>query len=296
MLARNASAVLAVLFVLVVLTMAPGAVRAQKGPALPELLKLAGDYLTQYSERLGVVAAEEEYLQYETSSGNVTTPRRVNTHVVWLGRGDGGIDGFRDVVGLDSVPIRPKDDRLFALFGEPSEASLSRAKQLTEDSVRQYLDLNLHALDQPTLALEYLRLENQQRSTFKLESVKSMNGAQVAVVTFNEKGAERLIPSVENAAAVGRFWIDAASGIVRQTQLGLGGKWSNLHVTVKYVSDPASGLWLPSDMVQHVDVSRGVSSAVNNMGAGGYNTRFIVDGHATYSKYRRIPLDLTKLR
>jgi hypothetical protein len=275
---------------------APGAVRAQKGPALPDLLKMAGEYLTQYSEKLGAMAAQEEYLQYETSSGSMTTPRRVYTHVVWLGRGEGAIDGFRDVVALDQVPVRPKDDRLFALLREPTAASLAQAKQLTEDGVRQYIDLNLHALDQPTLALEYLRPVNQKRSTFKVESVKHVDGAQVAVVTFNEKRADRLLPSVENAAAVGRFWIDTASGTVRQTQLGLGGTWSNLHVTVKYVADPASGLWLPADMVQHVDVACGVSSAVDNVGAGGYHTRYTLEGRATYSKYRQIPADLTKVR
>ena len=280
-----------------VLLLVPGAVPAQKGPAVQDLLKLAGDYLAQYSQKLNAVAAEEEYLQYETSSGKMASPIRLSTDVVWIGRGDGSIEAFRDVVALDHVPVRPKDERLLALFRTPSAASLSQAKQLTDDCVRRYIDPNMHVLDDPMLALEYLRQANQERSTFKVESVKNMTGAQVAVVKFNEKSADRLISSAENAAAVGRFWIDTASGAVRQTELGLGGRLSNIHVTVKYASDTASGLWLPADMFQQVNVSGPGSTATNNMGAGGgYNAHQGLEGHATYAKYSQIPVDLAKLR
>ena len=289
--ARCASVLIAMFMV------GPGALRAQKGPTVPELLKLAGDYLTQYSEKLGAVAAEEEYLQYETSSGKMETPKRLNTDVVWLGRADGSVESFRDVVALDHVPVRTKDERLLALFRSPSAASLSQAKQLTDDSVRHYLDMNMHVLDDPMLALEYLRPSNQERSTFKIEGVKNATGAQVATVKFNEKGTDRIISSPENAAAVGRFWIDTASGAVRQTELGLGGRSSRIFVTVKYAADTASGLWLPADMSQQVSVSGGTSQAVNYMGAnGGYSGHQSLEGHATYAKYRQIPVDPAKLR
>src|SRR5579859_3504257 len=39
-------------------------VGAQKAPALPDLLKVAGDYVTQYAHQLGAVAADEEFMQY----------------------------------------------------------------------------------------------------------------------------------------------------------------------------------------------------------------------------------------
>jgi hypothetical protein len=280
-----------------VLVLGSGAARAQKGPAVPDLLKLAGDYLTQYSQKLAATAAEEEYLQYETSTGKMATPKRLTSDVVWLGRGDGSIEGYRDVVALDHVAVRPKDERLLVLFRTPAATSLSQAKQLTEDGVRHYVDVNMHVLDDPLLTLAYLRPANQERSTFKIDGVKTMNGIQVAVLKFTEKGTDRIISSSENAAAVGRFWIDTASGAVRQTELGLGGRMSNVHVTVKYVSDAASGLWLPADMFQVVSVSGAGSTATNNMGSGGgYNAHQALEGHATYTKYRQIPVDLAKLR
>jgi hypothetical protein len=36
--------------------------------------------------------------------------------------GGGSIGNFRDVVAIDTVPVRPKDDRLAALFKSPSAA------------------------------------------------------------------------------------------------------------------------------------------------------------------------------
>src|SRR5947209_758283 len=87
--------------VLLLLVSPAGAVLcAQKAPALPDSLTLAGDYLTQYAHQLGAVAADEEFTQYETSSGRMGTPKRVNSHILLLGQADGTIGSFRDVVGI----------------------------------------------------------------------------------------------------------------------------------------------------------------------------------------------------
>lgn len=270
---------------------------AQKGPAIADVLKLGGEALVQYSQHLGAMVAEEEYRQMETSSGQMGVPKRVISDVVWLGRGDGSVEGFRDVIAIDRVPVRPKDDRLSALFAAPGAASLTQARQMTEDAVRQYLDGNLHFLDQPMMALTYLQPANQARSTFKIDGVKNMNGAQVAVLKFTEQGTPRLQESPENAAAIGRIWIDVATGTVRQTELGLGGRSSNIIATVKYTLDAASSLWLPSEMSQQVSVTGGASSAGSNMGGGGgYSGHQAAEGSAAYSKYRQVPVDLGKLR
>src|SRR5262249_460636 len=155
---------------------------------------------------------------------------------------------------------------------------------------------NLHALDQPTLALEFLRKENQARSAFKIDGVKNTNGAQVVTLKFTEKSTPRLIPSNENAGAVGRFWIDAATGAGRQSELGISGKNTSVRVTVKYEQQPALGLWLPAEMYQQFDVSTQGVDGSNNMGSGGgYNARQGLEGRATYSKYRTVAGDAGKL-
>jgi hypothetical protein len=271
------------------LGLAATVLQAQKGPALPDVLKSAGDYLVQYSEKISGVAAEEEYLQYDTTSGQMNTPKRVSSDLVLYGSGSGTVTAFRDVYAVDTVAIRQRDDRLPALFKSPTAEGGQKAQQFSEDSVRAYLNPNLHALDQPTVALEFLLKENQERSTFKVESVKTMNGAQVAVLKFNERSMPRLIPSNENAAAVGRFWVDVATGAIRQTELGITGKSTSIRVTVKYEEQPTLALWLPVEMYQQFELSVQGVNGMNNMGSGGgYTGRQTLEGRATYVKYRNV--------
>src|SRR5450756_44123 len=201
--------------------LASSGIHAQKGPpALPDVLQAAGDYLVQYSQRLGAVTAEEEYMQSDSSSGQMGIPKRVNSEIVWVGGGNGGVLGFRDVFAIDNKPVRQRDDRLLGLFKTPTASSIQQGQDMSDAAVHYYLSGSLQALDQPTLALEFLRKENQERSAFKLESVKTMNGAQVAIVRFNEHNTPRLVPSEEGGPGVGKFWIDVATGAVRQTELG----------------------------------------------------------------------------
>jgi len=239
--------------------------RAQNAPALPDILKMAGDYLVQYSQKLGAVAADEEYVQYDTSSGQMTVPKRVESEFVLLGGGNGTFAGFRDVVAIDKAPVHPADGRLLALFKAPSTSTLSAAQQMTDDAVRYYIGGNLHALDQPTVALVFLQSENQSRSSFKLEGLKN----QTATVRFTEQSTPHLIPSTVSAGAIGRFVIDTASGAIRQTELGISSRSVNLRSTVKYVEDKTTGLWLPSEMYQQISVSGGGAAAAHIAGVAG---------------------------
>ena len=267
-------------------------VHAQPAPAVPDLLDTADNYLVQYSQRLSAIAAEEEYVQYDTSADKVRAPRRLSADVVLFGLADGSIAGFRDVVAIDNAPVHQRDDRLAALFfkADPS-ASLEQARQLTDDSVKHYFSPNLHALDQPAIALEFLRKANQGRSTFKLESVKAAGEGRVAVLRFTERDTPRLLPITGGGAATGRFWIDVASGTVRQTEVGIASKNVSVRATVKYAQEPALGLWLPVEMSQQIDTSGAGTSAFSNMGGGpGYRVRESLEARATYSKFRQAPI------
>src|ERR1051325_8056999 len=121
---------LPLLLVLLVVPAAP--IQAQKAQALPELLKLASDYLASSGHDLGTGAADEEFTQYETSTGRMGTPKRVNSIIMLIGQDDGTIGSFRDVVAIDSVPVRPKDDRLAALFKTPTAASVATAQGMPD--------------------------------------------------------------------------------------------------------------------------------------------------------------------
>jgi hypothetical protein len=274
------------LFLIAVLLF-PSRPEAQKGPVVADVLQAAGDYLVQYAGKLAAVAGEEEYLQYDTSSGQMSTPRRLSADLVLVGGGAGTITSFRDVFAMDNQPVRPRGDRVLALLQTRNAGGIEQARQLSEASVRHYIGENLHALDQPEIALQFLRKENQGRSAFKLDGVKNMGGASVAILKFSEKDTPRLIPSPENAPANGRFWIDAATGTVRQTEISISGRSSSVLATVKYAADPV-------EMTQQTHATA-QGTGMNNMGSGGgYGGRQSLESRATYSKYRQVAVDLTK--
>lgn len=272
----------------------PVGVHTQKGPALPDLLQSAGDYLVRYSQQIGAVTAEEQYAQSDTSlTGGI--PVRLVADVVFIGSGAGGVIGFRDVVSVDGAPVHKRDDRLLTLFTASPGASLQEARRITEESVHYYRSPNLRALDQPTLALEFLKKENQSRSAFKLDSVKNMKGAEVAIVKFTERDTPRLLPSPGNAAAEGRFWIEVATGTVRQTELAFPGKTVDVRATVTYAAEPKLGVWLPVEMSQKVDLysDGGMSSMGSVGGQGGHQG---LEGRINYSKFRQAQVDVSKIK
>lgn len=268
-------------------------VSAQKGPALSDVLQSAAAYLVQYSQQLGAVAAEEQYSQDVNPRAGLAI--RLVSDVIFLGTGGGGVIGFRDVVSVDGANVHQRDDRLLTLFTASPGTSLQSAQRLTEESVRNYRTPNLHALDQAISALEYLKKENQGRSEFKLDSVKTMKGAEVAIVKFTERSTPRLLPSPENGPAQGRFWIEVATGTVRQTELGFQSESADIRAVVNYAAEPKIGLWLPVEMSQKVDLySKGGMGDLGTV--GGQTGRQGFEGRALYSKFRQAAVDLSKIR
>jgi hypothetical protein len=176
-----------------------------------------------------------------------------------------------------------------SLFAATPWSSFQEARQLTDDSVKHYLSPNLHALDQPVIVLEFLRKANQDRSTFSVESVKTVDGVRVAVVKFTERQTPRLVPVTGGGAAFGRFWIDVTTGTVRQTEIGITSKGVSVRATVKYAAEPGLDVWLPTEMLQQIETS-GPGSGFSKMGGGpGYDVRLAHEARASYSKFRRLP-------
>jgi hypothetical protein len=252
---------------------------AQKAPPLQDLLKVAGDSLVQYARQLGTVAADEEFTQYDTASGRMGTPKRLNSVVVFYGQTDGSLATFRDLVGIDTVPVRPKDDRLVTLFKGPT-ASVSAAQSLTEDALKAYAGEMLHALDNPLQAHDLLRSENQPNWNYKVENMKTMDGAQVAVLKFTEQGKGHVIA---DAAAIGRYWIEPATGTIHQTELGFVMAGANIRATVRFTKDAQLGLFVPSELFEQVDGSSAGTGITNT-----YGNRQAMEGRAQYGGYRRV--------
>ena len=215
----------------------------------------------------------------------MTSPKRLGAQIVWTGGTDGTVVGYRDVDAIDSRPLGGPADRLAAWFTAPASAG-DQAQQRFEASVQYYVSPNLHALDQP---MQRRRSCGGGSGPLDVQAggVKTMNGAQVANVKFTETRTPRLIPSANDAPAIGRFRIDVASGGVRQTELGISGNESSVRATVTYESDQGTGLWLPSGMEQTIDITvRGAGAS--NMGRAPTAAIKSLEGRATYSTYRRL--------
>jgi len=285
------------LLFVVIIGLASTGIEAQKPPALADVLQAAAGYLVQYSQRVGVISAEEAYAQHNTSAGQGGMPTRLVTDFVLVGFGDGAVTGFRDVVSVGGASLRKRDDRLATLFTASPATSLQQARQMSDDSVRYYLSPNLRVLDQPTIALEFLRKENQERSTFKLDSVKTVKGAAVAVVRFNERsGTARLVSVPETGPAEGRVWIDVATGAIRQTELIFTSKSVSISAAVNYAVEPKLDLWLPVNMYQKVDIYVAGTGASNMGTESGYGAHQGLEGRADYEKFRQVTADTSKIK
>lgn len=279
------------------ITAAP--VHAQKGPALADVLQAAADYLVDYSQKLGAVEAEEALTQRETSGGSFGTGRTWRAEVVLLGFGNGDIEVFRDVFEVESSKARERDSRLLKIFQEDPSQGLREGRKLTADAGRLALVPAMTAFNTPTLALAFLRLENQSRSTFKLDGVRTMNGAQVAILKFNEQRKPHLLQGTEDGATQGRFWVATSSGTVRQTELLFTSRGLDVRSTVIYAADSKLGLWLPVSLNASYNLTGAGSGSATVVGQGydnlAYGSRQTVESQVRYSKFQQTSVDLKGL-
>ena len=270
----------------IVIGCAASALAAGQKPAAADILKAAGDYLLQYGEKLSTLAAEEEYTQRDPEVRQAS--RRLRSDVVLIGHKGGSISVFRDVFAVDGSAVRERDDRLLKVFDTVMvSAAHSEASAWTEEAARYYMSPNLRILDLPTVALEFLRLVNQESSDFTVERVRNEKAVPVATLRFKARTTEGIVATPPGAIAEGRAWVEVGTGTVRQTELLVHGEGFSFKATTKYAHEPALGLWVPSELVQQIDVSS-AAGGFSNMGGGGHmGARRSLEGRAQYTKFRR---------
>ena len=281
--------------VIVAAGLATPRVHAQKGPALADVLKAASDYVVKYSEDLKAVTAEEEYLQEDTSGGHLQTTRHMTSDIVMLGFGRGVIGSFRDVAVADGHAANDHRDRLLKLFTDSPDGSIAQAQNIAEGGVKQYLSPNLHAFDQPLSGLEFLKPENQDKVTFKLDGVKTQNGAQIATLKYTEKPDMHVEQTPLKAPVNGRIQVEMPSGVVRMTEMIVSDKSVDLRATTTYAHDSTTDLWLPSTLDQNIDISS-TTSDPSDLGQGNYAAKTSLEAHAKYTKFAKANVDITKIR
>jgi hypothetical protein len=273
----------------------PGAQRAgQSVPALDDLLRAAGDYLEKYERDISAIVSEEDYLQVARGNSGSPSSRRLRSDFLVLNVLNTWI-GYRDVFEVDGRPVRDRQERLAALFMKPTIDALAQAEQIAAESSRFNLSQSVvvgRTINVPMTALKFLHIDNQHRSTFRLAGRDNVGGAECTIIRFGEQELPRLLSTDNDSAASGAFWIEAASGRVRRSELVLetartvrrGGSVGsreetvavNATIRVDYAEQQRLQLWLPVMMDEHYDVTpRNVS----------------IDGHATYSNFRQFRVD-----
>ncbi len=278
--ARTRSAPLPATVAMLVALGAAGAAQKPSLPAAADVLAKASEYVARYEMQFSAVVSEEHYQQNQDRGRGIYLRRSLKSDVLVLNTGAGGWMGFRDVYEVDGRAVRDHDQRLTRLFVDASANSITHARQIADESARYNLGSVRRNINVPTMALSYVRAENQSRSRFTVESTARLDGVSTVVVTFVEASRPTIIRSGESdAPATGRLWIDPATGRVLRTQIKLTPAKLNATITVSYKLVSKLDLWVPTSMSETYRTAQGET----------------INGSASYSNFRRFNVDVTTI-
>lgn len=259
--------------VLCLLLWRPAGPLAQKA-GVTELLAKAGAYLASYEKTFSVVVAEEKYSQSLVNTENrlntVRKQRVLRSDVLQTSIGQNDWVAFRDVFEVDGAPVRDRDTRLQKLFVEAPSQALEQSRRIVAESARYNLGSLQRNINVPTMALTYLRVSNQSRSTFTVAGRQDVDKVPAVILAFTEHAKPTIIRSAtQDLPATGHFWIEAATGRVLKTEVSVDGNVSRSKITVTYAPVSKLTVWAPVNMKEE------------------YLSRETIRGEATYSNFRQ---------
>jgi hypothetical protein len=269
---------------------------AQK-PALADVLGLAAGYHAAYAARVSGVTLEERYSLIQLIAGRMQPPSRFTSDVVLLNV-NGRILSLRDPFAIDNTPLRERTPRITDLLAEPTVDGWQRAQAYAAEQHFRFISDLILALNDPTLALQFLARTMQPKLTFKLEKHETMNGVPVVRVGFTEIAEPEtsfVLRTRGNASAAGRLWIGVADGALHKSELRAASPTESVVVTVTYGKDPTLDLWLPQKMNETYQWKE-LDDVMSNRGVGAYGARLFFQADASYSNPRYTPIDLSKMR
>ena len=268
------------------LTSAPTGVFAQsvdKG----ELLSRLASYLSNYEEAFSNIVCDEYYTQ-RARVGDGWQTRQLRSEVALIRTKGDDWRLFRDVLSVDGIRVRDRDERLARLFADPGRHASGEAMRITEESARYNIGGVNRTLNVPTLALIFLRKDNQDRSSFTVASRGQQNGREIADLRFEEKRNSRIIYTTDRAAASGRAWVDAADGSVHGTELRILTEGTLASISVTYKHDATLGLRIPDLMTETYRTgARRADTGIRSFDQLGKDLGVVLEGSAVYSSCRR---------
>lgn len=261
-------------------------------PDLETVLARAADYVAGYHETLSSIVAEERYIQRTgpdlpqrpslpgARAGEQARVLRSDFVLVrGLGAGSPWL-GIREVLEVDGQVVEGEHGRLEALLRDTRADTASRLRALADQQASYNLGDLYRTINVPTLPLEFLLRDRQNRFRFKRSGTAQLHGVTVWIVRFQERVRPTLIrtPEGRDVVSAGVFWIAPDTGAVLRTELRAGenlGRRLRSLILVSYAHNDRFNLLLPDDM--------------NELYVTG---RSRIEGHATYSRFRRFETDV----
>ena len=223
---------------------------------LENVLSLAAEYVDQYQRDLGVVIAEEHYLQV---TDGVNNRRLVSDLFVfsmpgeqepWL--------AFRDVISVNGTPVEDRQQRLEDVFRESPIITGPVRRRLIMESARYNIGGISRNMNVPTMALQLLAGSDQHRFLFKKKRDRKIDEISVWEVEFEEHTAPALIKNGRgaNLFSYGTVWIEPTTGRVIQTDFRAKDEVAELEIQmrVKYQADEQLGILVPEIMTERYKV------------------------------------------
>ena len=268
--------------------------QAPREPTLAEVLQRAAAYVAEFELRLSTIVAEEAYVQDWSSvgpKGRTFARRELRSDLVLMKPSSAeSWAEFRDVFEVDGRVIRPRDGRLEQMLRQPEGAASMHVGTIVAESARFNLGDVDRNVNTPLFSLRFLETANQPRFRFERSTgvgptpADSTEGpadtvfrvsTEVWAIAYDEVRSGTLVRTARrrDQPAHGRFWIEPATGRVLASELILDDRTVRATIEVSFQSEPLLNMLVPVVMRERCE---------------GKKTGSIVEGRATYGRFRRL--------
>lgn len=266
---------------------------ASQTPSLDQVLKAAAGYIAAYEKAFSAVVSEETYTQ--RLIGEIARQTRdyrvLKSDLLLMEVSGGGWVTFRDVFEVDGGKVRDRSDRLVSLILKPPPDAFEQVERIAQEGARFNIGPITRTLNTPALALMFLRESRQERSRFGLVRMTSIDGQRVAEVEFTETAVPRMIRTVDDAPASGRFWLDPASGRVLRSELAMVSGGTRVRILVTYRMQERIGQYVPVAMEESYDLGGDGTIDATTFRASGNR----IEGTAIYANFRSFNVDTSTI-
>lgn len=241
---------------------------------LEQLLNRAAWYLDYFIDQFENVVAQEDYMQDSTaplpsfvplvggrgalaatppSATDIARARHRDLRSDFLlVKSPDTLDliPFRDVIQVDGLPVRDREERLARLFLKPTSDAMAHARAVTEEGARYNIGNMRTTLGNPVFGLSVMQPTYQPRFKFTLGKEDRSVAPDAWIVDYQEVASPALIhgEAGHDLFSHGRIWLDAKTGRVLKTELQVEQPMIRAKVTTTFRMDPRFDIAVPSEM------------------------------------------------